>query len=71
MKNANTEAAVNLEFDAGSVRVGVCVTERRKVRVTLTCKGQTLIEEQIELAPGEPLVRAIEHSAAQPEEYRL
>jgi tetratricopeptide (TPR) repeat protein len=71
VKNANTEAAVNLEFDAGSVRVGVCVTERRKVRVTLTCKGQTLIEEQIELAPGEPLARAIEHSAAQPEEYRL
>jgi hypothetical protein len=71
VKNANTAAAVNLEFDAGSVRVGVCVTERRKVSVTLTCKGQTLIEEQVELAPGEPLVCTIEHSAVQPEEYRL
>jgi tetratricopeptide (TPR) repeat protein len=71
VKNANTEAAVNLEFDAGSVRVGVCVTERRNVRVTLTCKGQTVIEEQVELAPGEPLVCTIENSAVQPEEYRL
>ena len=62
---------MNLEFDPGSVRVGVCVTARRKVHVTLTCKGQTVIEEQAELAPGEPLVRTIAHSAAQPEEYRL
>jgi len=71
VKNANTAVAVNLEFNAGSVRVGVCVTARRKARVTLTCKGQMVFDEQAELAPGEPLVSTIELSAAQPEEYRL
>ena len=70
-KNANTEAAVNLEFDAGSVRVGVCVTERRKVCVALTCEGQTVMVETLDLSPGEPLVRIIQRYTAQPEEYRL
>ena len=70
-KNANTDAAVNLEFDAGSARVGVCVTERRMVRVALTCKGRLVFNEHFELTPGEPLVRAIAISAAQPEECRL
>jgi hypothetical protein len=56
-KNANTEAAVNLEFDASSVRVGACVTARRKVRVALTRNGRMVMDEQLELVPGKPFVR--------------
>jgi tetratricopeptide (TPR) repeat protein len=70
-KNANTQAAVNLEFDGAGARVGVCVTSRRTVRVLLTKAGQPLIDERLELAPGEPLVRSVAVSATQPEEFRL
>ena len=70
-KNANTEAAVNLEFDAGCVRVGVCVTSRRKVHVTLTRNGQAALDEQLELTPGEPFVRTMRTSDAKPADYRL
>lgn len=70
-KNANTEAAVNLEIDAGCVRVGACVTSRRKVRVTLTRNGRTVLEEQLEMAPGEPFVRTMQISDTRPEDYRL
>ena len=70
-KNANTEAAVNLEFDAASVRAGVCVTSRRRVRVVLTRSGQPIIEEEVELTPGQPFTKAVEAIGVSPEEYRL
>jgi tetratricopeptide (TPR) repeat protein len=71
VKNANTEAAVNLEFDAASVRSGVCVTSRRIVRVVLTRNGQTIIEEELELAPGKPFAKSVDAVGDSPEEYRL
>ena len=70
-KNANTEAAVNLEFDGAQVRVGVCVTERRTVCVMLTSNGRTVLEELLELAPGEPFLRTIKSLVAKPEDCRL
>ena len=70
-KNANTQAAVNLEFEGSKTRVGVCITERRRVRVVLTRRGRTAFEELLELAPGEPFVRMIEATGAIPHEYRL
>ena len=70
-KNANTQAAVNLEFDAAVARVGVCVTSRRRVRVVLALRGKPVIEEQLELAPGQPLLKTVETSNAKPEEFRL
>lgn len=70
-KNANTHAAVNLEFDVDAVRVGVCLTQRRNVRVILTRDGKTVLEEHCELAPGAPFVRSIECSDARPEQFRL
>ena len=70
-KNANTEAAVNLEFDAQGIHLGVCVTERRKVRVVLTCRDQVIAEEKCELEPGRPLVRLLEAANEPPQEYRL
>jgi tetratricopeptide (TPR) repeat protein len=70
-KSANTEAAVNLEFDAGSIHLGACVTERRKVRIELTCEGMPMLDEKLELMPGKPFVRQVEASDARPEDYRL
>ena len=70
-KNANTEAAVNLEIDAGGVRIGVCVTSQRSVRVVLTRSGRPLVDVACELMPGEPFLKSIEASAFSPEEYRL
>jgi tetratricopeptide (TPR) repeat protein len=70
-KNANTEAAVNLEFDDSGARVGVCVTSRRIVRVLLTRAGQTVMEDQLELTPGKPFTRTMDVPAATPDEYRL
>ena len=64
-KNANTHAAVNLEFDATGAHVGVCVTSRRSVRVVLTRSERTFIEEELELAPGEPFTKTIEEVGVQ------
>ena len=70
-KNANTEAAVNLEIDADGVRIGVCVTSRRSVRIVLTCGRQSLLDEEHEMRPGQPFLQSIEASGASPEEYKL
>jgi len=71
VKNANTLAAVNLEFEQDTVRVGVCVTSRQQVRVVLTRAGQPVMEDKVELVPGEPFVRTLEVSGAKRHEYRL
>jgi tetratricopeptide (TPR) repeat protein len=70
-KNANTESAVNLEFDAGKVHMGVCVTSRRSVRIVLIRDGQPVFNRQVELVPGQPFLGEIEAADAMPEKYRL
>lgn len=70
-KNANTEAAINLEFEAGGARVGVCVTLRRTVCVKLTRNGNGVFEQRMELAPGNPLVHSVARCGGAPSEYRL
>ena len=70
-KNANSHAAVNLEFDATGAHVGVCVTSRRDVHIVLTRSERTLIEEEQQLAPGEPFTTTIEEVGFRPEEYKL
>ncbi|MDR3752024.1 MAG: DUF5107 domain-containing protein [Terracidiphilus sp.] len=69
-KNANTEAAVNLEFEAGHAHIGVCVTAPRTVHVLLTANGQPLLDETLDLAPGQPFTRTIATSA-NPAAHRL
>jgi tetratricopeptide (TPR) repeat protein len=71
VKNANQQAAVNLEFDAASIRVGVCVISCRRVRVVLTLNGQPVLDEELQLAPGKPFTKTIGAVDARPEEYRL
>ena len=70
-KNANTDAAVNLECEAGKVRVGVGVTSRRNVRVLLTRNHVPILDRQCELAPGEPFLASFEAVDAAREEFRL
>ena len=71
VKNANTEAAVNLEFEKDSARIGVHVTCRRKIRTIVTCSGRIVLDEQHDLAPGQPLVKRIGTEDTSPEEYIL
>ncbi len=70
-KNANTEAAVNLKCEAEKVRVGVCVTSPRSVRVLLTRNREPLLDRRCELAPGEPFTEQLDVSGATPEELCL
>src|SRR3984885_4450853 len=70
-KNANTEAAVNLEFDAAKVCIGVCVTLRRQVRVVLSRNGTLLLDKQMELSPGQPFTETIEADVSRPEKHLL
>jgi tetratricopeptide (TPR) repeat protein len=70
-KNANAEAALNLEFNQDNASLGVCVTSQRTVRVSFTRNGRVIFDERVELAPGEPFVSAIETSGGSPTEYRL
>jgi tetratricopeptide (TPR) repeat protein len=69
-QNANTEAAVHLEFHAGQAHVGVCVTAPRTVRVLLTANEMPLLDERLDLAPGRPFTRTVEASG-NPEVHRL
>ncbi len=70
-KNANTESAVNLEFDAAGAHVGVCVTSPREVRVALMCNGDLILDEQVTLSPGHPYIKVIQANYAGPEMHRL
>jgi tetratricopeptide (TPR) repeat protein len=70
-KNANKEAAVNLEIDANSARVGVSVTSRRRVRIVLASNGRFILDEEANVAPGEPFTRVFENDGARPEKFKL
>ncbi len=70
-KNANTHVAVNLDFSGAKPFVGVSVTARRFVRVVIERNGRPILEEELELAPGQPFTRAVEAVGGKPEEYQL
>lgn len=71
VKNANTEAAVNLEFTRQAARVGVAVTSRRKIRVVLTCKGSLLLDEQQLVAPDSPYIKEVQILHPRQDKYIL
>ncbi len=70
-KNANTEAALNLEFREGKIFTGVCVTSPRTVHIQLTRKGSPLFDQMADLAPGKPFTRELTEPAENPTEFRL
>jgi tetratricopeptide (TPR) repeat protein len=61
VKNANTEAAVNLERKFPStLRIGLCTTSPRpKSRVTLTAGERIIMDEVIDINPANPFVKNI------------
>jgi tetratricopeptide (TPR) repeat protein len=70
-KNANTEAAINLDVTPTGVQAGVCVTSKRLIRIVLTLRGITIFERTLTLVPGEPLTSSIDGHEGSPEEYCL
>ena len=60
VKNANLDAAVNLEVAGGRARLGFCSPlPREKARVLLTAAGQVLLDETIAIDPGHPFRREV------------
>ena len=52
VKNASTEAVVNLEAEGGKIRVTVYGTEEYpQAKILLTCNGRVLLEEETRLSP--------------------
>ena len=60
-KNANIDAAVNLEFPAkGMVKFGFNTTSSMKnARVVLNIDGKTFFEQNIDIDPGHPFVKEL------------
>jgi len=69
-KNANTQAALNLEFAAGKASIGVCVTSRRSIRILLTQAAQSIFDQTLEITPGRPFTCTVD-APAEPAHYRL
>jgi tetratricopeptide (TPR) repeat protein len=59
-KQANIEAALNLERNGNDVRVGVCVTEPfTGARMEVASNGRTVFQERVDLAPGKPFEKLL------------
>src|ERR1017187_5259599 len=70
-KNANTEAAINLEFDGDTARIAVYVTSRRDVRVVLICNSDLILDKQLDLSPERPFIQNVSTDDARPERHIL
>ena len=71
-KNANRQAAVNLEVNGRNAVVGICVTEPFPgARVILSASGKSLSERQLDLNPGAPFVSCFELPGDIPESELL
>ncbi|NQX04273.1 DUF5107 domain-containing protein [Rathayibacter sp. VKM Ac-2856] len=65
---ATRDAAVHLDVEAGSIRVGVATTRRFPgATVTLRAEGAVLHEWTLDLAPGEPLLADLPTTRTGPE----
>jgi tetratricopeptide (TPR) repeat protein len=70
-KNANTEIAINFEFEGANASIGVCVTAPRRVCIALARRDQKVFEETVDIHPGEPYLRRIAIPEGAPSEFRL
>lgn len=60
VKNANLDAAANLEVTNGLVKVGFCTTAlHRSAEVTLKAGEKVLLKEAIAINPAKPFVKAV------------
>ncbi|MGC9086651.1 MAG: DUF5107 domain-containing protein [Thermoproteota archaeon] len=60
LKNANLEAAVNLEINDNKAIIGVITTsERKNVKVVLKTKEKIIFEQKVDISPEKPFVREV------------
>ncbi len=60
VKKANVDAAVNLEVEDGSAKVGFYTTAlHRSARVLLKARTQTLLEKTVAINPAKPFVQQV------------
>ena len=60
VKKANLDAAVNLDVDAGSAKVGFyCTSAHSAARVVLKAGDQALIDEIVAINPAKPYVKQV------------
>jgi tetratricopeptide (TPR) repeat protein len=60
MKNANLDAATNLEIKDGNAKFGFTTTRAfANATARLTVGGKTLVEEQIAIDPGKPYTKTV------------
>ncbi len=63
-KNANTDAAVNLDAAAGKIHLGFYATsDRPSATASLKWKARILLNDQISINPGKPYVKDIDMPA--------
>ncbi len=61
VKNANLEAAVNLEVEGGAARIGVGTTEPRpNARVVVEAAGKRVFERSVAIAPDRPFLTRVD-----------
>ncbi|MBM3747972.1 MAG: DUF5107 domain-containing protein, partial [Acidobacteria bacterium] len=69
VKNANLDAAVNLEVSGGNAKVGLYTTGAHPAATAvLKADGKVLLEEKIAIGPGKPFVRQVALPAGVKEE---
>jgi tetratricopeptide (TPR) repeat protein len=60
LKNANRDAACELEVAAGKARIAFCATSRRKrARCELRAAGRVLFADAFDIGPGEPYEKVV------------
>jgi tetratricopeptide (TPR) repeat protein len=60
VKNANLDAAVNLDVDKGTAKLGFYTTSARpEATVLLQAGGKVLFQEKISINPGKPYVKQV------------
>jgi tetratricopeptide (TPR) repeat protein len=63
IKNANLEAAVNLEVKNNKVEVGVITTtELKDAKIVLKAKEKTIFEQKVDISPEKPFVKEVPFS---------
>lgn len=70
-KNANRRVALNVTWDAATVRLGVCTSGQESVRVLMTRGGAMLYEKVAAIEPGKPLIAQLPHETGRGEDLRV
>jgi tetratricopeptide (TPR) repeat protein len=69
VKNANLEAAVNLEVNGSQAKVGFCTTAAHAAATAMLKAGEKVIlQEQVAIGPGKPFVKQVALPAGVKEE---